>query len=558
MEKSRVGFVSSKAMKSLTINLLLFHMGGCAYFYSAIITPPGEEGNTWIGSLTLGEHSYKNFRHMGFWKLYVTSFYFAAMTVTTVGYGDLHPVNKREMIITVILILSTIISVIYMGDDITKAKQNGDAKGDSDSAVHYQEYQKRLVSFLKDCSPKFVKEIPFTNLLDKYINDSKEVFENLDKITRSKNSVEVYSVAYFDDDSERQPLIHEKTDMIIKYDLGDLQKQQIINLLDKQINYGMEFLKNLHQITRKNAAKVNKMDHSDDMPDLEKVIIEKADMNIHGSLLKTPLDGSLVNQEHVSHHDLHVGVGLDAQKTKKFSDVYNGGDKKALSFSYSLGYTENHMNINFWKKILCENTPKQERGWLDDDHIDIWGHILLNTKKPVSCTIMPANFMTDNSNDVWEKEWIALANGSYPPYKAWSVVDSVLLPVNKEKTHWLIGVLELKTWTVTIYDSLSSEINERWIKERLQDFDITKFLKSIDYWETSGRKSTTVDLNVLIAKDIPQQTNRMDCGIFVAMWLETFCTGTAELKIEHGKTEDHCQMYRKQMADVIWAHSGCS
>lgn len=85
MEKSMVGVVSSKAMKSLAINLLLFHVGGCAYFYSAINTPPGEEGNTWIGSLTLGEQSYKNFRHMGFWKLYVTSFYFAAMTVTTVG-----------------------------------------------------------------------------------------------------------------------------------------------------------------------------------------------------------------------------------------------------------------------------------------------------------------------------------------------------------------------------------------------------------------------------------------------------------------------------------------
>ncbi|KAL7609869.1 hypothetical protein Lser_V15G12074 [Lactuca serriola] len=268
-------------------------------------------------------------------------------------------------------------------------------------------------------------------------------------------------------------------------------------------------------------------------------------------------DGSLVNQEHVSHHDLHVGVGLDAQQTKKFLDVYNGGDKKALSFSYNLGYTENHMNIKFWEKILCQNTPTHERGWVDDDHIDIWGHILLNTMKPVSCTIMPANFLPPHSIDVWNKEWIALANGSYPPYKAWSVVDSVLLPINKQKSHWLIGVLELKTWIVTIYDSSSSEINEIWIKERLRAFNITEFLKSIGYWETSGRKCTTVELNVQFAEGIPQQTNWMDCGIFVCMWLEAFCAGT-QLKIEHGKTEDHCLKYRKQMADVIWAHSGCS
>lgn len=31
------------------------------------------------------------------------------------------------------------------------------------------------------------------------------------------------------------------------------------------------------------------MDHSDDMPDLEQVTIEKADMNTHASLQKTPL-----------------------------------------------------------------------------------------------------------------------------------------------------------------------------------------------------------------------------------------------------------------------------
>lgn len=198
---------------------------------------------------------------------------------------------------------------------------------------------------------------------------------------------------------------------------------------------------------------------------------------------------------------------------------------------------------------------------------------------------MPANFLPPHSIDVWNKEWIALANGSYPPYKAWSVVDSVrifsnslclclslltwdskfnvhitlqvLLPINKQKSHWLIGVLELKTWIVTIYDSSSSEINEIWIKERLRAFNITEFLKSIGYWETSGRKCTTVELNVQFAEGIPQQTNWMDCGIFVCMWLEAFCAGT-QLKIEHGKTEDHCLKYRKQMADVIWAHSGCS
>jgi len=37
--------------------------------------------------------------------LYVTSVYWSIVTVSTVGYGDLHPVNTREMIFDIFYIL---------------------------------------------------------------------------------------------------------------------------------------------------------------------------------------------------------------------------------------------------------------------------------------------------------------------------------------------------------------------------------------------------------------------------------------------------------------------
>ncbi|BBH04205.1 STELAR K+ outward rectifier [Prunus dulcis] len=60
--------------------------------------PPSQEGYTWIGSLKMGDYSYSHFREIDLWKRYITSLYFAVVTMATVGYGEIHAVNVREMI----------------------------------------------------------------------------------------------------------------------------------------------------------------------------------------------------------------------------------------------------------------------------------------------------------------------------------------------------------------------------------------------------------------------------------------------------------------------------
>lgn len=46
-----------------------------------------------------------DFQQESLWVRYVTTMYWSITTLTTTGYGDLHPVNEREMIFDIIYML---------------------------------------------------------------------------------------------------------------------------------------------------------------------------------------------------------------------------------------------------------------------------------------------------------------------------------------------------------------------------------------------------------------------------------------------------------------------
>ncbi|PUZ61587.1 hypothetical protein GQ55_4G288400 [Panicum hallii var. hallii] len=77
------------------------------------------EGYTWIGSLKLGDYSYANFREIDLAKRYITSLYFAIVTMATVGYGDIHAVNIREMIFVMIYVSFDMILGAYLIGNMT-------------------------------------------------------------------------------------------------------------------------------------------------------------------------------------------------------------------------------------------------------------------------------------------------------------------------------------------------------------------------------------------------------------------------------------------------------
>lgn len=86
MEKDiRINYLFTRIVKLITVELYCTHTAACIFYFLATTLPKEKEGYTWIGSLTLGDYSYSNFREIDLWMRYITSLYFAIVTMATVG-----------------------------------------------------------------------------------------------------------------------------------------------------------------------------------------------------------------------------------------------------------------------------------------------------------------------------------------------------------------------------------------------------------------------------------------------------------------------------------------
>ncbi|KAK8551040.1 hypothetical protein V6N13_119533 [Hibiscus sabdariffa] len=120
MEKDiRINYLFTRIIKLIFVELYCTHTAACLFYYLATTLPPEKEGYTWIGSLKLGEYSYSNFREIDLWKRYTTSLYFAIVTMATVGYGDIHAVNLREMIFVMIYVSFDMVLGAYLIGNMT-------------------------------------------------------------------------------------------------------------------------------------------------------------------------------------------------------------------------------------------------------------------------------------------------------------------------------------------------------------------------------------------------------------------------------------------------------
>ncbi|KAL2342323.1 hypothetical protein Fmac_003608 [Flemingia macrophylla] len=116
---TRVNYLFTRILKLLVVELYCTHTAACIFYYLATTVPPSQESSTWIGSLKMGDSSYSDFRHVHLWKRYVTSLYFAIVTMATVGYGDIHAVNVREMIFVMLYVSFDMILGAYLLGNMT-------------------------------------------------------------------------------------------------------------------------------------------------------------------------------------------------------------------------------------------------------------------------------------------------------------------------------------------------------------------------------------------------------------------------------------------------------
>ncbi|KAA8541403.1 hypothetical protein F0562_025366 [Nyssa sinensis] len=115
----RINYLFTRIVKLLVVELYCTHTAACIFYYLATTLPPSQEGYTWIGSLQMGDYSYSHFRDIDLWTRYTTSLYFAIVTMATVGYGDIHAVNAREMIFIMIYVSFDMILGAYLLGNMT-------------------------------------------------------------------------------------------------------------------------------------------------------------------------------------------------------------------------------------------------------------------------------------------------------------------------------------------------------------------------------------------------------------------------------------------------------
>ncbi|PSR91820.1 Potassium channel like [Actinidia chinensis var. chinensis] len=112
LEKDRnFSYFWVRCSKLICVTLFAVHFAGCLYYLLAARYKDPKK--TWIG-IAMGD-----FRQQSLWVRYVTTMYWSITTLSTTGYGDLHPVNEREMVFDIFYMLFNLGLTSYLIGNMT-------------------------------------------------------------------------------------------------------------------------------------------------------------------------------------------------------------------------------------------------------------------------------------------------------------------------------------------------------------------------------------------------------------------------------------------------------
>jgi sentrin-specific protease 1 len=89
--------------------------------------------------------------------------------------------------------------------------------------------------------------------------------------------------------------------------------------------------------------------------------------------------------------------------------------------------------------------------------------------------------------------------------------DLLLIPINRSY-HWVLGAIDMKEKCIRVYDSMGGN----------HDHTLHLFLDYLEL-EHQDKKKESIDLSdwkLKTPKDIPQQENMSDCGVFTCAFAE--------------------------------------
>jgi len=117
-------------------------------------------------------------------------------------------------------------------------------------------------------------------------------------------------------------------------------------------------------------------------------------------------------------------------------------------------------------------------------------------------------------------------------------LDRIIIPVH-EGVHWTVALVDLVSKTIKYYDSLNMENSGcttsllRWIKDEWED-------KKKSSYDTSDWKTEFV-------KNVPQQGNGIDCGVFMCMFIYHLA-----FNMPFDFSQEHISYFRRKMlVDIL-------
>ncbi|RDX61437.1 Potassium channel AKT1, partial [Mucuna pruriens] len=180
LEKDRnYNYFWIRCSKLICVTLFSVHFAACFYYFLAANR---EQKSTW---LSLVSDDTKN----SVWKRYITSMYWSIVTLTTVGYGDLHPVNTQEMVFDIFFMLFNLGLTSYLIGNMTNLVVHGTSR-----TRKYRDTVQAATGFAhRNQLPIRLQEQMLAHLFMKYRTDleglqQQEIIESLPKAIRSSIS----------------------------------------------------------------------------------------------------------------------------------------------------------------------------------------------------------------------------------------------------------------------------------------------------------------------------------------------------------------------------------
>ncbi|XP_057428339.1 potassium channel AKT1-like isoform X2 [Lotus japonicus] len=181
LEKNRkYNYFWVRCSKFTCVTLFSVHAGACFFFFTA--QRNSDAKSTWVGLISDAADS-------SMWGNYATSIYWSIVTLTTVGYGDLHPVNTSEMALDIFYMLFNLGLTSYLIGNMTNLVVHW-----TDKTKRYRDTVQAASNFVqRNNIPIRLQEQIFSHLLTKYRTDleglqQQEIFDSLPKAIQSSIS----------------------------------------------------------------------------------------------------------------------------------------------------------------------------------------------------------------------------------------------------------------------------------------------------------------------------------------------------------------------------------